>query len=198
MARSPKEDRNERPSARGGSAPHLLALRGRPALTPPPRPLPASAVSVSLQTKILVSYVVLGVVLYLVVPELQARLASRAAAAALVVGVTLAVGYGLTVALARVDRLVRLKASAQEISAGDLSRPVTDQGATRLHDEVDDLTLAIRTMQENLQDLVSRIQRTAQSVAESANDLQRSAEDVNGSTDEVARSMENIAKGAEE
>ncbi|HSB19974.1 MAG TPA: methyl-accepting chemotaxis protein [Anaeromyxobacteraceae bacterium] len=198
MARSPREDR-QRPSARGTDpAPHLLALRGRPAEAPFPRRQPETAVTVSLQTKILVSYLVLGVAMLFAVPLVFERVQGRLAAGAAVLGITLALGYGLTAALARVGRLVRLKASAQEISSGDLSRSVSAQGQTRLHDEIDDLTEAIRTMQENLRDLVSRIQRTAQSVADSANDLQQSAEDVNSSTDEVARSMENIAKGAEE
>jgi methyl-accepting chemotaxis protein len=198
VARSQRDDR-QRPSARAGeSAPHLLALRGRPSEAPLPRPPIVSDVTVSLQTKILVSYLVLGAVLFLAIPAILAGVPNRISAAVASLGLTLLLGWGLTIALARVHRLVRLKASAQEISSGDLSRTVTAQGATRLHDEIDDLTEAIRTMQENLRDLVSRIQRTAQSVAESANDLQQSAEDVNASTDEVARSMENIAKGAEE
>jgi methyl-accepting chemotaxis protein len=179
-------------------APHLLALRGRPTETPLPLRPPATAVTVSLQTKILVSYVVLGLVMLFAVPMVAERVQGRIAAGATILVLTLAVGYGLTVALARVNRLMRLKASAQEISSGDLSRSVQSRGQTRLHDEIDDLTEAIRTMQENLRDLVSRIQRTAQSVADSANELQQSAEDVNASTDEVASSMENIAKGAEE
>jgi methyl-accepting chemotaxis protein len=73
---------------------------------------------------------------------------------------------------------------------------VVSEEQRAFHDEIDDLTVAIRTMQENLRDLVSRIQRTAQSVADSANDLQTSAEEVNASTDEVASSMEKIAEGA--
>ncbi len=197
MARSSRDER-QRPSARGTEgAPHLLALRGRPAEPPLPRP-PASAVTLSLQAKILIPYVVLGLVLLYAVPEVNARVPGRLGAGAVVLGLTLAIGYGLTVTLARVTRLMRLKASAQEISSGDLSRSVSFAGTTRLHDEIDDLTEAIRTMQENLRDLVSRIQRTAQSVADSANELQQSAEDVNASTDEVAHSMEAIAKGAGE
>ena len=99
-------------------------------------------------------------------------------------------------AIARLSRVGRLKASAVEISRGDLSRSVVSEEQQAFHDEIDDLTVAISTMQENLRDLVSRIQRTAQSVAESANDLQSSAEEVNASTDEVASSMEKIAVGA--
>ncbi len=190
-----------RPSARWqSSAPHLVALRGRPADLPS-RPVPSGprAVTVSLQTKILVSYVILGLSLLAVIPAVFSWVPSRLGAGAVVVGFTLALGYGLTVAVARVSRVARLEASAAEISRGDLSKSVLSEERRLLgHDEIDDLTEAIRTMQENLRDLVSRIQRTASSVAESANELQSSAEEVNASTDEVARSMEKIALGAEE
>ncbi len=202
MPRSPREDRpSTRPSARWqDSAPHLVALRGRPAQREA-RPLQPSGTptTVSLQTKILVSYLILGLVLLFAIPAISGLVRSGLAAGGVVVGLTLAIGYGLTVAISRVARITRLKASAVEISRGDLSKSVLSEEQRALgHDEIDDLTEAIRTMQENLRDLVSRIQRTASSVAESANELQSSAEEVNASTDEVARSMEKIAGGAEE
>jgi methyl-accepting chemotaxis protein len=197
-----REDRiaSTRPSARGGeTAPHLVAVRGRSRDVPqhalrPPRPRAYFA----LQNKILVSYLVLGAVLMMAVPAIFAAVPNRFLAGGLVIGLTFGIGYGLTVMLARVDRLARLEASAAEISRGDLGTSVGEEGRSRFHDEIDDLAAAIRTMQENLRDLVSRIQRTAQSVSESATELQTSAEEVNGSTDEVARSMEKIASGAEE
>jgi methyl-accepting chemotaxis protein len=201
LTRSSREDRaaSTRPSARWTeTAPHLVALRGRPAdaaLRPPPAPAP---LSVSLQIKILLSYLVIGTALLFAVPFISEHVQSALVGGALVLVVTLAIGWVLTVALARVNRLARLKASALEISRGDLSKSVADESDGRLHDEIDDLTLSIQTMQENLRDLVSRIQRTAHSVAESANELSSSAEDVNASTDEVARSSEKIATGAEE
>ena len=202
MPKSIREDRpSTRPSARWqDSSPHLVALRGRPAEAQA-RPAQGSggAITVSLQTKILVSYVILGVILLFAVPAVFARVSNAPAAGAITIGLTLAIGYGLTVAIARVSRVTRLKASAVEISRGDLSKSVLSEEQRALgHDEIDDLTEAIRTMQENLRDLVSRIQRTAQSVAESATELQTSAEEVNASTDEVANSMEKIAAGAEE
>jgi len=184
-----------RPS-RGWDAPHLVALRGRPA-EPPARPSPqGSGLTVSLQTKILVSYLILGGTLLFAVPLVLARSPNAWVGGALVVALTLGIGQVLTVALARVARIGRLKGSAVEISRGDLSQAVVSEEQKSFHDEIDDLTEAIRTMQENLRDLVSRIQRTAQSVAESANDLQASAEEVNASTDEVASSMEKISEGA--
>jgi methyl-accepting chemotaxis protein len=173
-----------------------VALRGR-AAEPPPRPAPsAGGLTASLQTKVLVSYLIVGGVLVFAVPFIQERVSSALLGGAIVLLLTLALGAGLTVAIARVSRIGRLKASAVEISRGDLSKAVLSEEQRAFHDEIDDLTEAIGTMQENLRDLVSRIQRTAQSVADSANDLQTSAEEVNASTDEVASSMEKIAQGA--
>jgi methyl-accepting chemotaxis protein len=152
--------------------------------------------TVSVQTKIFVSYLIVGLILVFATPIIQDRVEHRVLAGALLLALTAALGQGMTVAIARVARVGRLKASAVEISRGDLSRAVVSEGQHAFHDEIDDLTGAIRTMQENLRDLVSRIQRTAQSVSDSANDLQSSAEEVNASTDEVASSMEKIAQGA--
>jgi methyl-accepting chemotaxis protein len=201
VPRRTREERtiSTRPSARWtDTAPHLVAVRGRAAEAATRPSPPARGLTLSLQLKILLSYVVLGAVLLFAVPAVFERIRNSVAAGAIVVGLTLAVGWALTSVLARVNRLARLEASAEEISRGDLSKTVRREGSGRLRDEIDDLTLSIATMQENLRDLVSRIQRTAQSVAESANELSSSAEDVNASTDEVASSMEKIASGAEE
>jgi methyl-accepting chemotaxis protein len=137
-----------------------------------------------------------GGVLFFAVPKVDANVENTILGGAVVLLLTLVLGQVLTVAIGRVWRIGRLKASAVEISRGDLSKAVVSEEQRAFHDEIDDLTVAIRTMQENLRDLVSRIQRTAQSVADSANDLQTSAEEVNASTDEVASSMEKIAEGA--
>ncbi len=198
MARGTRDERitSTRPSARWGDAPHLVAMRGRaaePAIRPPPQ---AAGLTVSLQTKILVSYLIVGVILFFAIPSIQARVQSVVVAGLIALLLTLALGAGLTIAIARVSRVGRLKASAVEISRGDLSKAVVSEEQKAFHDEIDDLTEAIRRMQENLRDLVSRIQRTAQSVSDAANELQTSAEEVNASTDEVASSMEKIAGGA--
>ncbi|HEY6101283.1 MAG TPA: methyl-accepting chemotaxis protein [Anaeromyxobacter sp.] len=198
MARAGRDERlqSTRPSARWQDAPHLVALRGR-AAEPSQRlaPHPAGR-TFSLQTKVLVSYLIVGGVLFFAIPFLLSRIDNLLAAGAVVLVLTAGLGQGLTIAIARVSRLGRLKGSAVEISGGDLPKAVVSEEQRAFHDEIDDLTEAIRTMQENLRDLVSRIQRTAQSVSESANELQNSAEEVNASTDEVASSMEKIAQGA--
>ncbi|ABS28642.1 methyl-accepting chemotaxis protein [Anaeromyxobacter sp. Fw109-5] len=197
MPRAGRDERlSTRPSARWQDAPHLVAVRGR-AAEAAPRVAPAAAGrSVSLERKILFSYLVVGAVLLFAVPEIRERIQSPVVAGLAVLALTLLLGVVLTLAVARVSRLTRLRASAVEISRGDLSKAVVSEEQRALHDEIDELTSAICTMQENLRDLVSRIQRTAQSVADSANELQQSAEEVNASTDEVASSMEKIAAGA--
>jgi methyl-accepting chemotaxis protein len=190
------EPLSTRPSARFSDAPHLVALRGR-AAEPALRPAPlASGLEFSLQTKILGGYFVVGVVLLVAVPLINRWIENPWLGGVIILPATLALGWGLTLGIGRVSRLGRLKASAVEISRGDLSRAVISEEQKQFHDEIDDLTESIRTMQENLRDLVSRIQRTAQSVSESASELQNSAEEVNASTDEVASSMEKIAEGA--
>ncbi|HET6439373.1 MAG TPA: methyl-accepting chemotaxis protein [Anaeromyxobacter sp.] len=197
MTRSRSDDRaSTRPSPRFSDAPHLVALRGR-AAEPSLRPAPqAPGLEVSLQVKVLGGYLIVGLVLVVAVPLINRWLLNPWIAGLLIIPITIALGYLLTLGIARVSRLGRLKASAVEISRGDLSRAVLSEEQAQFHDEIDDLTQAIRTMQENLRDLVSRIQRTAQSVSESASELQNSAEEVNASTDEVASSMEKIAEGA--
>jgi len=197
VARNRDERLSTRPSARWQDAPHLVAVRGRAAETPLRPPPETSGLTASLQVKLLVSYLIVGLVLVFAFPFISQQFPqSPLATGALVLGLTLILGQGLTVAIAQTSRVGRLKESAVEISRGDLSRTVVSEGNRTFQDEIDELTGAIRTMQENLRDLVSRIQRTAQSVADSANDLQASAEEVNASTDEVASSMEKIAEGA--
>jgi methyl-accepting chemotaxis protein len=150
----------------------------------------------SLQLKILVGYLVMGALLtygLLKTEEWAWDWKVRAAAATLL---TLVSSLVLPRLLARVTRLRVLSRSALEISRGDLSKPVANEGGW-VRDEVDELTSAINNMQENLRELVGHLQNTSASVSESATDLQRSAEHVSGSTEEVGSSMEKIAAGAE-
>ena len=152
----------------------------------------------SLRTKIFIGYLVLGAALYGTFEVLRVLNLGRLVDMAVVMGVSLTFGILLPSYLARVKRVQLLNRGALEISRGDLSKPVQMEKESLGRDEIDELSLAIAHMQENLRELVGHVQRTAKSVADSANDLQRSAENVNASTEEVASSMENINKGAEE
>ena len=98
-----------------------------------------------------------------------------------------------------VSRVVFLNKSALEISRGDLSRPVQFRPGLRFGlDEIDELAVAVETMQANLRELVAHIQRTSTQVSDSAGGLMQSTENVSGSVEDVARAISNIARGAEE
>jgi methyl-accepting chemotaxis protein len=146
----------------------------------------------SLNVKILGGYVILGVVLFAIAeaqfPSVWIKFA------AMEVGALIG-GVVVSLAIARINRLQSLNRSALEISRGDLSKAVASPSSIA-RDEIDELSVAIAQMQENLRDLVGHIQRTARSVADSAADVQRAAEGVNASTEEVATSVEKIATGA--
>jgi methyl-accepting chemotaxis protein len=97
------------------------------------------------------------------------------------------------------NRVVKLNRSALEISRGDLSKPlVTARAGIFGSDEVDELSVAISHMQENLRDLVARIQTTSRQVADSADEMQVSTGNVTASAEDISASMARIAKGAED
>ncbi len=110
------------------------------------------------------------------------------------VGLALALAYGVSKILARIQDLNR---AAEEVSRGNLSRPVPMAQGPLGTDEIDELTASIAHMQDNLRELVSHTQRTAGAVSDAASGLQASAEGVNASSVEVSESMGQIAKGAE-
>ncbi|HEY0093591.1 MAG TPA: methyl-accepting chemotaxis protein, partial [Archangium sp.] len=152
---------------------------------------------VSLQLKILTGYLMLGCVLTaaLLISETLLDFWWRIGMA---LGLTLALALSLPRYLARVTRVRVLSRSAFEISQGDLSKPLVVEPPRALRrDEIDELAMAIRRMQENLRELVGKIQDTAKSVADTAKDLQGSAENVNATNEEVGLSMDKIAQGAE-
>jgi methyl-accepting chemotaxis protein len=116
------------------------------------------------------------------------------AAAGLVIAIAVSIGLKQVA-----NRIVRLNRSALEISRGDLSKALATERASVLGaDEVDELSVAISHMQENLRDLVRHIQNTSRAVADSADEMQVSTGNVTGSAEEIKESMDTIAKGAEE
>src|SRR5262249_55009041 len=112
----------------------------------------------------------------------------------------LAVAAAVTFGLKQVaNRVQRLNRSALEISRGDLSKTFPHERPSVIGaDEVDELSVAISHMQENLRDLVRHIQNTSRALADSADEMQVSTGNVTGSAEEIKESMDTIAKGAEE
>ena len=94
MARAPREERitSTRPSARWQDAPHLVAMRGRAASEPAPAAPPRERLTVSLQTKILVSYLFVGLILVFALPTIQDRVESRVLGGAILLLLTAALG----------------------------------------------------------------------------------------------------------
>ena len=116
------------------------------------------------------------------------------AAAGFVVAIAVSIGLKQVA-----NRVVRLNRSALEISRGDLSKPLDiSRSSVFGADEVDELSVAISHMQENLRDLVRHIQNTSRDVANSADEMQVNTGNVTASAEEIKESMDRIAKGAEE
>jgi methyl-accepting chemotaxis protein len=136
-----------------------------------------------------------GVLTYEVINRgLDPEHALAGAAAGLVIAIAVSIGLKQVA-----NRIVRLNRSALEISRGDLSKALPTERASMLGaDEVDELSVAISHMQENLRDLVRHIQNTSRAVADSADEMQVSTGNVTGSAEEIKESMDSIAKGAEE
>src|SRR2546426_874836 len=99
----------------------------------------------------------------------------------------LLVAVAVSVGLKQIaNRVVRLNRSALEISRGDLSKALpSEQPSFFGADEVDELTVAISHMQENLRDLVRHIQNTSRAVADSADEMQVSTGNVTASAEEI-------------
>ncbi len=136
-----------------------------------------------------------GVLAYEVIRRgLDAQHAIIGAAAGLIMAIAVSVGLKQIA-----NRVVRLNRSALEISRGDLSKALpSEQPSFFGADEVDELTVAISHMQENLRDLVRHIQNTSRAVADSADEMQVSTGNVTASAEEIKESMDRIAKGADE
>ena len=149
---------------------------------------------ITLNLKIFAGYVVLGaalIIFFRATEQLDWWVKVPSAAV-----LTLVLALLLPTWLLRVSRVKTLSSTALEISRGDLSRRVSlDSSGPR--DDIDELSVSISDMQENLRELVSHIQTTAQLVSDSASELERSAEGVSLQAGEVGSSMKRIARGAE-
>ncbi|HUJ28259.1 MAG TPA: methyl-accepting chemotaxis protein [Myxococcales bacterium] len=182
------------------SRPPATVSASQPALSPVRRASPGSARRrVGLFLKILLGdmtiwAVLSGVLTYEVWRRgLESQHALAGALAGLLVAIAVSIGLKQVA-----NRVVRLNRSALEISRGDLSKPLQAESSPFGADEVDELTVAISNMQENLRDLVRHIQNTSRQVADSADEMQVGTGNVTASAEEIKESMDSIAKGAED
>jgi methyl-accepting chemotaxis protein len=165
-------------------------------MPPPPR---GSGKRIGLFRKILAGDLLLwsvlsGVLAYEVVRN---RMESAHALGGAVFGLALAITIALILKQVA-NRIERLNRSAEEISRGDLSKPLsTERRATLGLDEVDELTLAIAHMQENLRELVRHVQRTSSEVGDRADRMQDSTANVAAGSANISRSMAPIRRGAD-
>ena len=197
---------DEQEAPRRTVPPPARTVPPRPASQPSMRPVRRAAAGgagmrrVGLFLKILLGdmtiwAVLSGVLTYEVIRRgLDPQHALAGAAAGLLVAIAVSIGLKQVA-----NRVVRLNRSALEISRGDLSKALpTERAGVLGADEVDELSVAISHMQENLRDLVRHIQNTSRAVADSADEMQVSTGNVTGSAEEIKESMDTIAKGAEE
>jgi methyl-accepting chemotaxis protein len=201
-ARDGQATRDGRPSRRLSSSPGskrgLAGAGAQPRLSaPPPRAGPGMR-RASLFLKILLGDITLWAVLtgVLVTELILRRLPPEHAAMGALLGLVTA----LTVAFVLkqvANRVVKLGRSAEQVSRGDLSQPLAARRRTTLGlDEVDDLSLAIANMQENLRELVGHIQRTAGAVGDRAEQMQDSSALLSQGSEQISNSMQPIARGA--
>ena len=197
---------DEQEAPRRTVPPPARTVPPRPASQPSMRPVRRAAAGgagmrrVGLFLKILLGdmtiwAVLSGVLTYEVIRRgLDPQHALAGAAAGLLVAIAVSIGLKQVA-----NRVVRLNRSALEISRGELSKALpTERAGVLGADEVDELSVAISHMQENLRDLVRHIQNTSRAVADSADEMQVSTGNVTGSAEEIKESMDTIAKGAEE
>src|SRR5438874_391379 len=197
---------DEQEAPRRTVPPPARTVPPRPASQPSMRPVRRAAAGgagmrrVGLFLKILLGdmtiwAVLSGVLTYEVIRRgLDPQHALAGAAAGLLVAIAVSIGLKQVA-----NRVVRLNRSALEISRGDLSKALpTERAGVLGADEVDELSVAISHMQENLRDLVRHIKNTSRAVADSADEMQVSTGNVTGSAEEIKESMDTIAKGAEE
>src|SRR5690606_12085308 len=97
----------------------------------------------------------------------------------IVVSVGIAVAVSILISRSISQPLARSVESARFIADGDLTQQVTVEG----RDELSDLSLALKQMQQKLRDAISHI-------ASSSNQLASAAEELNVVTDESAKALQ--------
>ncbi|WP_149095009.1 methyl-accepting chemotaxis protein [Paenibacillus terrae] len=89
--------------------------------------------------------------------------------------------------------ILKLKEQAVNVSAGDLTQDIQ----VKSEDEIGQLGLAFRNMQDNLRSVIQNVGESADHVARSSNELTVSAEQTSAASEQVSQAVQEIASGAE-
>ncbi|MGG4191525.1 methyl-accepting chemotaxis protein [Paenibacillus peoriae] len=89
--------------------------------------------------------------------------------------------------------IIKLKEQAVNVSAGDLTQDIQ----VKSEDEIGQLGLAFRNMQDNLRSVIQNVGDSADHVARSSNELTVSAEQTSAASEQVSQAVQEIASGAE-
>nr|WP_244188322.1 methyl-accepting chemotaxis protein [Paenibacillus kribbensis] len=89
--------------------------------------------------------------------------------------------------------IIKLKEQAMNVSAGDLTQDIQ----VKSEDEIGQLGLAFRNMQDNLRSVIQNVGDSADHVARSSNELTVSAEQTSAASEQVSQAVQEIASGAE-
>ncbi|TKH41443.1 chemotaxis protein [Paenibacillus terrae] len=89
--------------------------------------------------------------------------------------------------------ILKLKEQAVNVSAGDLTQDIQ----VKSEDEIGQLGLAFRNMQDNLRSVIQNVGDSADHVARSSSELTVSAEQTSAASEQVSQAVQEIASGAE-
>lgn len=89
--------------------------------------------------------------------------------------------------------ILKLKEQAVNVSAGDLTQDIQ----VKSEDEIGQLGLAFRNMQNNLRSVIQNVGDSAGHVARSSSELTVSAEQTSAASEQVSQAVQEIASGAE-
>ncbi len=149
-----------------------------------------------MQTKLGASFLVVSLIFVLIgigVPHLDLAVwPSTLVSAGLYVTVGLLASWWLARRFS--TRLLRLAAAADEIRAGDLTRPIEVEVED---DESGVVARAMVTMRHGLVEIIAEVRQTADRIGESARSLTEVSAQITAATTEIARTSQEIAADAD-
>jgi methyl-accepting chemotaxis protein len=115
---------------------------------------------------------------------------------ALFAALLVAVGLASVVSRQITRNFRSLRECTDRIRGGDLTASVDLHAGRAFPDETVDLARSVRSMLDDLRELVEHIQAAADGVAQTARELELSAQEASASNQEIASTMDTVAHGA--